>query len=317
MPVMAAAHALDPGFLELRPVGRESRRVTWRVPDVGGRPMPLDAGLPGNCTGSVPSAPVYDGRARVSGWIGACPGGLGGGTIRFDGLGASGTDALVRYQLASDRAQVHRLTAADPAFTIPAETGGIEILQGFVAPGFGHILKGADHLLFVLAPLLLIPDRRRLFWAVTAFTLAHSLTLAAATVGVLNMPSPPVEAVIAVAIVFLAWELPLPPDRRDPLAMRAPWLVSFGFGLIHGLGFAGALHGSGLPVGDIPLALFAFNVGWELGQLAFIAAILSLGHMARRVLPAAARYGGAVRQAISYAIGSLAAFRVIERIAGF
>ncbi|WP_425050757.1 HupE/UreJ family protein [Psychromarinibacter sp. S121] len=317
LPAIASAHALDPGYLELRALGQDNWRVTWRAPDIGGRPMPLKVRLPESCGDASPTAPVFDGRAWVSGGIANCPGGLAGGTIHIEGLERSSTDTLVRYELEPGRAQVHRLTATDPAFVVPAEAGVADVLQSYVSLGFSHILGGLDHLLFVLALLMLVSDYRRLFWAVTAFTLAHSITLAAATAGVLNIPSPPVEAVIALSIVFLAYELTLAPDRRDPLTTRAPWLVSFGFGLIHGLGFAGALTEIGLPAGDIPLALFAFNVGVELGQLAFIFAILALGAIARLLLPVLARHANGLRRGASYAIGSIAAFWVIERISGF
>lgn len=315
-PVPAATHALDPGYLELSALDENRWRVTWRVPDVGGRPMPITAGLPATCS-SDPPPPEFDGRAWSARWIATCPDGLAGGTIRIGNLEQTRTETLVRYELRPGETRVQRLTAADTAFTVPPDAGVAQILTSYIALGVSHILEGIDHLLFVFALLLLIRDRARLLWAITAFTVAHSLTLAAAVLGWLNVPPPPVEAVIALSIVFLAHELSLPPERRDPLAGRWPWLVSFAFGLIHGLGFAGALREIGLPEGDIPLALFAFNIGVEIGQILFIALVVLAGIALKRLYPELRRGMPRMTRTASYAIGSLAAFWVIERVAAF
>lgn len=312
-----SAHALDPGYLNLEALGQDRWRVTWRVPDLGNGPMSLEARLPQGCTQDAPPPLAFDGRAWTTRWIANCPGGLAGGVIAVEGLESTSTDTLVRYELEPGKTQVHRLTPADTAFTVPANAGAIEVLTSYVALGVTHILEGVDHLLFVFALILLIRDRGRLFWAVTAFTVAHSITLAAASLGWVNVPPPPVEASIALSIVFLAYELTLPPERRDPLTERFPWLVSFAFGLIHGLGFAGALREIGLPQGDIPLALFAFNLGVEIGQILFIALVLLTAWAARRLYPQIVRIGSKLTRPASYAIGTVAAFWVIERIAAF
>ncbi|MFV0475299.1 MAG: HupE/UreJ family protein [Pikeienuella sp.] len=315
-PAPGLAHALDPGYLEMTAMGQDRWRVTWRMPDVGGRAMPIAAIPPAAC-GGEPSAPVFDGRAWVANWIATCPGGLAGGEIRIDGLERTRTETLVRYELQPGEARVRRLTASETGFVIPPEAGAFDILKTYVTLGVTHILEGVDHLLFVFALLLLIRDRARLLWAITAFTVAHSLTLAAAALGWLNLPPAPVEAVIALSIVFLAHELALPKERRDPVAGRWPWLVSFGFGLIHGLGFAGALREIGLPEADIPLALFAFNIGVELGQILFIALVLATGAALRRLYPAIGRWRTGATLSASYGIGALAAFWMIQRIAAF
>lgn len=316
LPATVSAHALDPGYLNLASLDQERWRVTWRAPNVNGRPMPLEARLPESCS-YEPPPPVFDGRAWASAWVASCPEGLVGGRIEIAGLERTRTDVLVRYELTPGETQVHRLTAAETAFTVPGEAGLLEILGSYIGLGVTHILEGIDHLLFVFALLLLIRDRRRLLWAVTAFTVAHSLTLLAATFGWLNLPPPPVEALIALSIVFLAYELTLPSAARDPLAERFPWVVAFAFGLIHGLGFAGALREIGLPEADIPVALFAFNVGVEVGQLLFIALVLLIGAALRRLYPALRQRAAGLTRGASYAIGSLAAFWVIERIAAF
>ncbi|MEP9352827.1 HupE/UreJ family protein [Xanthobacter sp. KR7-65] len=315
-PPAARGHALDPGYLELSALGQNRWRIIWRVPDASGRPMAIAARLPDGCAAEAPS-PVFDGRAWITAFVAACANGLAGGTIRIQGLEHTRTDTLVRYELAPGRAQTHRLTASDPAFTIPVDPGRGEILATYVALGVSHILEGVDHLLFVLGLLLLIREPRRLLWAVTAFTLAHSITLAVAALGWVDIPSAPVEVVIALSIVFLAHELAKPPERRDPLSMRFPALLAFSFGLIHGLGFAGALREIGLPRGDIPLALFAFNLGVELGQLLFIAGVFALVMAIRRLIPRLASRQAPLTRLASYAIGSIAAFWVIERVSQF
>ena len=209
------------------------------------------------------------------------------------------------------------MRSSQPWFEIPSAPGGLLAIAGaFVGHGIEHILGGYDHLLFVLALLLIVRNTRTLVWTITAFTLAHSITLALATLDVIHVPGPPVEAAIAFSIVLLASEVVRMRRGESSMTARWPWLIAFCFGLLHGFGFAGALSEIGLPRGDIPLALFAFNVGVELGQLAFIGAVLVLLWIARRV--ANLRFAERrVTQAAPYAIGALAAFWFVERVAAF
>jgi hypothetical protein len=319
-PGRVSAHALEPGFLELLPLGQAEWRVTWRKPQVGGQPMEIDAVLPEGCTPRRGPAPAFDGRAFLAGWIATCDGGLEGGEIRIEGLERTRTDVLVRYSLDGAAPTATRLTAAAPAFIVPEDTGTLGILTSYAALGVDHILKGVDHLLFVLMLLLLIRDWRTLLGAVTAFTVAHSLSLAAATLGWIIVPPPPVEAVIALSIAFLAAELLHPPGEEKRLTERSPWVVAFAFGLLHGLGFARALLDIGLPEGDVPLALLAFNLGVEAGQILFIAAVLALGAAVARLYPAARGAfapGAPGLRATAYGVGTLAAFWVVERMAVF
>jgi hydrogenase/urease accessory protein HupE len=315
------AHALEPGFLELRSLGGDEWRVTWRKPQVEGAPMAIDAVLPEVCEPRRGPAPTFDGRAFLSGWIAACPGGLAGGEIRIEGLEATRTDVLVRYDLGDGQPPTAtRLTAASPAFTVPEAQGALAVFGSYFALGVDHILKGIDHLLFVLMLLLLIRDWRTLLGAVTAFTVAHSLSLAAASLGWIVVPAPPVEAIVALSIAFLAAELLHPPADEKRLTERYPWAVAFAFGLLHGLGFARALLEIGLPAGDVPLALLAFNLGVEAGQILFIAVVLALGAALARLYPsvrAAIAPGSAGLRAVAYGVGTLAAFWVIDRVAGF
>ncbi len=321
LPAQAPAHALDPGFLELQYLGGSDWRVTLRRPDVQGRPMPIGAALPRGCGPSEGPPPTHDGRAFVTSWVVTCEAGLGGGTIRIPGLEQTQTDVLVRYTLPGEAAaQTMRLTPDATSFEVAEPQGRFERARSYVALGIDHILQGVDHLLFVFLLLLLIRRVRPLIGAITAFTVAHSLSLAAATLGWIVVPAAPVEAIIALSIVILATELVQPPDRGLHLTRRYPWAVSFSFGLLHGLGFASALLDIGVPQGDVPLALFAFNVGVEAGQLIFIAAVLAaglfLGRLGARAGPVLAR-GSAGLTTTVYGVGALAAYWMIDRVAAF
>jgi hypothetical protein len=317
----ADAHALEPGFLELQALGGDEWRVTWRKPQVNGGPMTIDAVLPAGCEPRRGPAPAFDGRAFLTGWIATCQGGLAGNEIRIEGLEATRTDVLVRYDLGDGQPPTAtRLTATAPAFTVPEAQGTFAVFSSYFSLGVDHILKGIDHLLFVLMLILLIRDWRTLLGAVTAFTVAHSLSLAAASLSWIVVPALPVEAIVALSIAFLAAELLHPPGEEKRLAERFPWLVAFAFGLLHGLGFARALLEIGLPAGDVPLALLAFNLGVEAGQILFIAVVLALGAALSRLYPsgrAAFAPGAAGLRAVAYSAGTLAAFWVIERVAGF
>lgn len=316
----ADAHALDPGYLEVTALAGETYRIVWRRPDVRGQIMPLVLSLPDGCDITTPPAPGFDGRAWVSRWVTNCTGGLRGASISVDGLDERQTDVLVRLDLGDSGLITQRQTSQAPVLSVPVDPGGLSVLGTYLPLGVEHILGGIDHLLFVLALLLLIPDRRRLLWTITAFTAAHSLTMAAATLGLVMLPGPPVEAVIALSIMFVASELVRRDGHADRLSERAPWLVAFAFGLLHGFGFAGALQEIGLPQTDVPLALIAFNVGVEIGQLAFVAAVLSAIWLARRIVPAVTRVltpGTGSSIALAYAIGGISAYWVIDRLSGF
>ena len=267
-PRSAEAHALQPGYLSVSPLAGDSYRVFWRKPDVRGAPMAIDARLPDNCDPVVGPPVQSDGLAWVSTWVATCPGGLIGGDITIDGLETQQNDILIRLELRDGASQSIRLTPDKTNFAIVGDPGAMDVITAYFSLGVDHILEGLDHLLFVFALLLLIPDRWRLVGAITAFTIAHSITMAVATLGLVTLPGPPVEAVIALSIMFIASEL----VQRDPnaprLSERFPWIVSFSFGLLHGFGFAGALSEIGLPQNDVPLALLSFNLGVEAGQFA-------------------------------------------------
>jgi hydrogenase/urease accessory protein HupE len=243
-------------------------------------------------------------------------GALEAARIGFPGLEATITDVLVRVAQLDGTSSTTLVRPSRPWVEFKAPRGALAVAGAYLAHGIEHILLGFDHLLFVLALVLLVRSTRALFWTITAFTLAHSITLALATLGMVRVPGPPVEAAIALSILLLASEILRMQRGEQSLMARWPWLVAFCFGLLHGFGFAGALTALGLPRGDIPLALLAFNLGVELGQLAFIAAVLAVMTVAARtrVLSGLERHA---LPATAHAIGILAAFWFFERLARF
>lgn len=306
-------HALEPGYLALRPIDKDIYAVTWKTPAVGGRPMAIAARLPESCEPRMPGRPVCDGSAYLTRWTATCAGGLVGGTIVIEGLAATQTDVLLRIQRPDGTEQTARLTPSAPSFVIEEAPGTLDVAGTYLALGIEHILLGIDHLLFVLALLILVSGWRRLVWTITAFTAAHSITLAAATLGFVRVAPGPVEAVIALSIVFVAMEIVHTRQGRPGLTESRPWIVAFAFGLLHGFGFAGALAQIGLPEHAIPVALLFFNVGVEAGQLLFVAAVLAAIAAWRRLEAPWPQWAWRVPV---YTIGSLAAYWTIERIGG-
>ena len=308
------AHEVRPGYLALNQTGPESYDVLWKVPAKGDMRLGLRAQLPDTCRSQVPPSSHFAGGAFSERWSVSCPGGLTDKTIAIDGLTGTMTDVLVRIERSDGTTQVTRLTPAEPFFVVEASPSAVQLAGAYLGLGVEHILFGIDHLLFVLALLILIEGRRRLVQTVTAFTIAHSLTLGAATLGFVRIPQTPVEAIIALSIVFVAREIVHARQGRPGLTQRAPWIVAFTFGLLHGFGFAGALTEIGLPAQAVPLALLFFNVGVELGQLLFIAAVGVVAAVSRRTPLPQPVWAWRVP---AYGIGAVATFWAIERIAGF
>ncbi len=313
----AAAHEVRPAYLELRETATDTFEVLWRVPARGQLKLGLRVELPESCALIAPRAGYTFDGAFTERWTMSCEGGLTGHRIAIAGLSGTLTDALVRLDRFDGTTQVVRLTPSSYAFVVEAAPGAFQVAGTYLRLGVEHILLGIDHLLFVLALLILVKGRRRLITTVTAFTVAHSITLAAATLGFVHVSQGPVEAVIALSIVFVAGEIEHGRQGRPGLTERSPWIVAFVFGLLHGFGFAGALSQVGLPEQAIPLALLFFNVGVELGQLAFIAVALALGALAREV---AVRWRVTVPALAwrlpAYGIGGVAAYWTLERVAG-
>lgn len=311
---IAGAHESRPGYLQLTFDDEERVHMLFKVPAVGDMRFGLYPNLPANCTAVEEASRFIIEAAYTERGSFNCAGGIIGETIAIDGLSSTLTDVLVRIERADGTTQVARLTPADPSFVVEATPSWWSVAMTYLVIGFEHILLGIDHLLFVLALLMLVDGLRKLIWTITAFTVAHSLTLAAATLGVITVPQAPVEAVIALSIVFVASEIIHAARGKPGLTQRKPWLVAFSFGLLHGFGFAGALNEVGLPEQAVPLALLFFNVGVELGQLAFVAVVAGLSAIAVRVLD---RIPARLYVASAYAIGIMASFWTVERVAGF
>ncbi len=320
----ASAHEVRPGYLALRQTDAVTYSVLWKVPAIGDRRLSIHPKFPENCTPiaepvKFEAAGSYNERATLS-----CKGGIVGGTIAIDGLAATVTDVIVRLSRMDNSVQTVRLTPSAPSFIVETVPGQWEVAATYLKLGVEHILLGIDHLLFVLALLILVKGWRRLVGTITAFTIAHSITLAAATLGFVQVPRPPVEAVIALSIVFVAGEIIHRRQGRPGLTERWPWVVAFIFGLLHGLGFASALNEVGLPQHAIPVALLFFNVGVEIGQLFFIGCILTMIACAVLMAKSQNRNGDIAKRAFAasdavaaYIIGTVAAFWLVERTLGF
>ena len=305
-------HELRPAYLELTQTGAESWSVLWKVPARGDMRLSIHPRFPENCAFTSEPVTAATSSAYTQRMAIKCKGGLVGRAVDIDGLRVTMTDVLVRSVRTGGSAQVAHLTPTVPAIVIEAAPGFMKLARTYMVLGVEHILGGVDHLLFVLGLLLIVQSRWVLIKTITAFTIAHSGTLAAVTLGWLHVAQPPVEAVIALSILFLASELVKQRHGHAGLMKRYPWIVAFIFGLLHGFGFAGALREVGLPQGDIPLALFTFNVGVEIGQLMFVGAVLLSLAALRRVSIRIPTWAFALP---AYGIGTTAAFWWMQRMA--
>lgn len=311
----AHGHEIRPAYLEIKETAAGQYRVVWKRPILGEVALRLDLRLPETCRYQDTPTRYVTPRSLIERRVIACgEGGVAGQLVGIDGLEASITDALVRLERLDGSSQVARLTPAARSFTVEQAPRALEVARTYLLLGIEHILTGVDHLLFVSGLLLLVSGFGRLVKTISAFTLSHSVTLSLATLGFVNVPPAPVEAVIALSILFVACEIVKGPQAPLSLAQRKPWLVAFVFGLLHGLGFAGGLSEAGLPSGHIPLALSLFSAGVEIGHFSFVAVAVALIATLRRWNLASSAWAW---RAPSYAIGSVAAFWVIQRIAAF
>jgi len=244
-----------------------------------------------------------------------CAQSLKGKIIEVQGLENTKMDLLLRLEFLDSTSQTKLLNPLHNTYTIKEDASATQIIQTYTWLGITHILMGFDHLLFVFALLLIVKNVRRLLWTITAFTLAHSITMAGATLGLVHMPQQPVEAMIALSILFLAMEIIHEKQGKVGLASQYPWLIAFIFGLLHGFGFAGALAEIGLPQQAITLALIFFNIGVEVGQLMFVATVVLVALLLQRLKHP--RLMERVEMFVVYGIGGLSAFWMFERIAAF
>jgi hydrogenase/urease accessory protein HupE len=312
LPQLALGHEVRPAYLELQQTTAETWSVLWKVPAQGDMRLAIHPRFPAACTPASEPRAFQANAAYIERTSIRCKGGLMGRAIAIDGLAATMTDVLVRSVRSDGSVQVARLSPSEPAFAFEATPASLQVARAYTLLGVEHILRGVDHLLFVLGLLLLVRNKWLLVKTITAFTVAHSVTLAAATLGWMRVAQMPVEAVIALSILFLASELAKQHRGAPGLMQRYPWIVAFVFGLLHGLGFAGALREVGLPESDIPIALLAFNAGVEAGQLLFVGAVLAVLAALRRIITRLPTWTHAMP---AYAIGTTAAFWCLERIA--
>jgi hydrogenase/urease accessory protein HupE len=314
VPLQAQAHEARPAYLEITETSPDRYELLWRTPLLSGLRLPVVLKLPAGVQsiGQLQLRELSD--SLVERRLIEADGGLAGKRIEFTGLQATITDILVRVTTHAGGQTVTIVRPSQPWIEIAATAGPMAVTGAFLVHGIEHILLGYDHLLFVFALLLIVRSRRALIATITAFTIAHSITLSLATLGFVHVPGPPVEATIALSILLLACELVRLHRGQPGLTARWPWLIAFSFGLLHGFGFAGVLSEIGLPRSELPLALLMFNMGVEVGQLLFVAVVLALAWCANRVRIPRPDWS---RQAPGYVIGTIAAFWLVERIAAF
>ena len=315
VPRNAPADEFRPALLEITETGEGWYSVLWKVPLQNGRALAISPVLPANFEQIGPaSTRLFQGSAIEESTWRVESGSLIGGTIEIDGLTAIPIDVIVQIDLADGTEHTAILRPATPSYIVPDRATKWTVAGSYWKIGTIHILEGYDHLLFVLALLFIVPNLWLLFKTITAFTVAHSISLALATLGVVNMPGAPTEAVISLSILFLAVEIVHSREGRLTLTEQYPWVVALAFGLVHGLGFAGALAEVGLPQHEIPIALLMFNVGVETGQILFVGVVLLLIAGFKRV---PVKWPQGSWRLMPYAIGSTAAFWTLERIDSF
>ena len=308
-----SAHEIRPGFLQIEQIDDNSYTVYWKIPRLGDAIPKISIQFPQGFKAEELNRPNPTPGFVLYAYTMSSTVPLNGSTIGIDGLDKTLIDVLVNVNFLNGEKVSFILQPDNPFAEIPEKETIVNTIKTYLVLGVEHILLGIDHLLFVLALLLITPGFKNLLKTITAFTIAHSITLSLSALGFLGLPGPPVEAVIALSIVFLASEILKYQKGETSLTIKYPWLVAFSFGLLHGFGFAGALANIGLPQTTIPSALLFFNVGVELGQVLFI--LMALGLM--WLLSFKKDWSQWLKKTPAYAIGTLASFWLIERVMGF
>ena len=307
------AHESRPAFLEVKETAPNQFSLLFRTPVLSGMRLPIRLETPDGVQNIKPPEVQELADSLVERrWINAGPNGLVGQRIEFPGLQGTITDVLVRVEMLDGRSWTTIVHPSQPWVEITAAQTRLQVMGSFILQGIRHILFGADHMLFVLGLLLIVKDRWMLLKTITAFTVAHSITLAIATLGYAEAPVLPLNAAIALSILFLGPEIVRSWRGETSFTIRHPWVVAFAFGLLHGFGFASALTSAGLPKAELPVALLSFNVGVEIGQLSFVALILSLERAFRILEVRWPRWAEALP---GYTVGSLGAFWTVQRLA--
>lgn len=307
------AHEVRPAYLQIKQVSENVYQVLWKVPRIGDQMPEIQPQFPQNfeLKPTELERPISGSMLFTYKLEGVEP--LAGSAIRIRNLNKTMVDVLVNVEYLDGEKATLLLQPDRIEGVLPGKTDTWAVIRTYTGLGIEHILFGIDHLLFVLSLIIITKGFRKVAKTITAFTLAHSITLSLAVLGFADVPGPPVEAVIALSIVFLALEIVRNIQGHETLTSRKPWLVAFTFGLLHGFGFAGALVEVGLPQTDIPVALAFFNVGVEIGQLCFVVGVIGV----IKVLSLYKKWPKMVQKIPPYAIGGMAAFWVIERIAAF
>ena len=317
--VPTRADEFKPGYLQLTQLDHETYDVLWKIPAIDeATTLKVKPQFPNGTEVLTEVRSTFSRGITVQRWRIRVPEGLDGKAIFFSQLSETRIDVLARLVRLDGTVQLERILPVSPSFVGRPSLGRLEVVRTYTILGIEHILSGFDHLLYVLGMLILVGGWRRIVATMSAFTATHSLTLTAAALGWVHVPQPPVEACIALSILFVAREIVQVHRGRPGITARWPWAVSFTFGLMHGFGFAGALAEVGLPQSSIPVALLFFNVGVEIGQLVFVGAVLA-------VMAVGWRAGQRLRfsqpawlwRIAPYAIGALASFWLVERVAAF
>jgi hydrogenase/urease accessory protein HupE len=309
----ALAHEARPAYLEIKEAAPGQYSILWRTPVLAGMRLPITLKLPSDIREvREPSVQELADSLVERHWIAAGRNGLAGKRIDFVGLQATITDVVVRVVMLDGRRWTTIAHPSQPWVELAGTQSTLGVMGTYFVQGIRHILFGADHMLFVLGLLLIVKNRWMLMKTVTAFTVAHSVTLAMATMGYAEVPALPLNAAIALSILFLGPEIVRSWRGETSFTIRHPWVVAFAFGLLHGFGFASALTSAGLPRHELPLALVSFNVGVEFGQLGFIALILALERSCRILEVRWPRWAQALP---GYTVGSLGAFWTVQRLA--
>ena len=302
-------------YLEIKEKKSQHFSVLLKLPSKDNQKLPIEMIIPKGCISTTPKISHLINNTYLDSWQMKCNNGLTNKTLLLKGLEKTNIELLLRLELLSETSHSTLLTPSKASYIVPKNDSSLKILQTYTWLGITHILLGFDHLLFVFALLLIVNSMRRLLWTISAFTLAHSLTMAIATLGIVHIPQAPVEAIIALSILFLAMEIMHEKQGKVGLTSRYPWLIAFIFGLLHGFGFAGALAEIGLPQQAIALALVFFNIGVELGQLIFIATIVSiivaLKHFTYPNLLSK------LQTVVIYVIGGVSSYWLIDRVLSF
>lgn len=308
-----------PAYLEIKQTDEDTYNMVWKVPARGPEMrLNIHVQLPVGTEISQPTITEYVSNAFIDRSVFKKTGGLAGERIQISGLASVTSDVLVRIERLNGSIVIERLTPAAPSFIVSKVTDSIQVAKTYLLFGIEHILQGWDHLLFVACLAWIAGSWRRILVTITGFTIAHSVTLTLAALELMRLPLPPIEAAIALSIVFLAREIVL--ERRDTLTWRYPIAVSASFGLLHGFGFASALKDIGLPPTEIPAALFSFNVGVEIGQIIFVlgvVAFLSIWERMSKMTSSSPRWIARSERLLGYPVGSLAMLWTVERVANF